>query len=425
MPTTTASGATTARSAATWPGPITTASSRGSCPPRNTRPFPGTCWRRAIPPSSSISTTAWPTRRARLWHIADGSYWLDKRWNLGEEYWAYDKNKLWSKLGFPVHHANESQSQVGALISCFSNRDAQNHSHSNFGAAGIPIELLKEIAGEEFGSPDAIDAPMNYTPMNQGKAELRQMVPDPDPAAQLADPVQLDVAHGHQPAQVRKYRGDTALEAKFYSLVTGIPTTQGRPGHARRNASFTLFRALTVGPWAPRTCATAHDQTTAWVVTAAKGKDGKDIPPFTPGTDRMTQEDMEMGRTLVYKAFGWDEKTGAPTKATLEALACRKWPPSWPRRGFCPPERIELHSARRCIIAGGRLAGVPPWLLPPFLPLPLTRRLDERQRRRAADRRNPRRDTGRFGGSPLGQPVGIANPVRPGPREAKRPTSSR
>jgi hypothetical protein len=34
----------------------------------------------------------------------------------------------------------------------------------------------------------------------------------------------------------------------------------------------------------------------------------------------MTRGDMEVGRSLVYKEFGWDEMTGAPTRARLEAL---------------------------------------------------------------------------------------------------------
>jgi aldehyde:ferredoxin oxidoreductase len=65
-------------------------------------------------------------KKGELWHIADGSFWLAKRWNFGEDYWNDYKYTLWSKLGFPVHHSNEASGQVGALISCFSNRDAQN-----------------------------------------------------------------------------------------------------------------------------------------------------------------------------------------------------------------------------------------------------------------------------------------------------------
>ncbi|OHD81387.1 MAG: aldehyde ferredoxin oxidoreductase [Spirochaetes bacterium RIFOXYC1_FULL_54_7] len=274
-------------------------------------------------------------KKGELWHIADGSYWIDKRWNLGEEYWAYDKNKLWSKLGYPVHHANESQSQVGALVSCFSNRDAQNHSHSNFGAAGVPLELLKQVAAEEFGTPDAIDGPMDYTPMNQGKANFvkwaltRTMLHNSLTLCNWMWPMAFS------PLKSRNYRGDTALEAKFYSLVTGIPMTKEDLDRAATR-TFTLFRALTIRSMGTADMRNKHDQTTSWVITATKDKNGKEIPQFTKGTDRMTQEDMEKGRGLVYKAFGWDEKTGAPTKATLEALGMPEVAAELAAKGLLP-----------------------------------------------------------------------------------------
>ena len=37
-------------------------------------------------------------RVGELSHLADGSYAIAERWNLGEEYWGYAKNKLWSRL---------------------------------------------------------------------------------------------------------------------------------------------------------------------------------------------------------------------------------------------------------------------------------------------------------------------------------------
>ncbi len=51
-------------------------------------------------------------RVGELSHLADGSYAIAERWNLGAEYWSYDKNKLWSPFGYPVHHANEASAQV-------------------------------------------------------------------------------------------------------------------------------------------------------------------------------------------------------------------------------------------------------------------------------------------------------------------------
>ncbi|MEG0730535.1 MAG: aldehyde ferredoxin oxidoreductase C-terminal domain-containing protein, partial [Cetobacterium sp.] len=58
-----------------------------------------------------------------------------------------------------------------------------------------------------------------------------------------------------------------------------------------------------------------HDGMTEWVFD----KD-PEIPVFTPGTDKMDRKDMQVALTMFYKEMGWDEKTGAPTKATLDRL---------------------------------------------------------------------------------------------------------
>lgn len=253
-------------------------------------------------------------KKGEIWHVADGAYWLAKRWGLGKEYWDSKDVKLWSPLGFPVHHSNEAGAQVGALISCFMNRDAQNHSHMNFIGSKLPIEIQREIAGEIFGSPEALDVPNNYTRMNEYKSRFvkwslnRSRLHDSLTLCNWMWPMSVS------PLKERGYRGDTGLEAKFYSLVTGIQKTEAELDRDSERV-FTLFRALTVRSMGTVDMRNAHDQTVAWVTKPDAGK-----PQFTPGTIQMEQEDMELGRSMVYKAYGWDEKTGAPTKATLESL---------------------------------------------------------------------------------------------------------
>jgi hypothetical protein len=67
-----------------------------------------------------------------------------------------------------------------------------------------------------------------------------------------------------------------------------------------------------------------------------KDKDGKVIPQFTPGTIQMEVGDMELGRTMVYKEFGWDEKTGAPSRAGLEAVGLKDVADDLAARGLLP-----------------------------------------------------------------------------------------
>lgn len=262
-------------------------------------------------------------KQGELHHILDGSAWIAKRWNLGDDYWDHRDNRLWTRGGFPVHHSNESAGQVGALISCFSNRDAQNHTHQNFIGSQLPIALQKEIAGELFGSPDALDEPSNYTRMNEHKATfikwslVRGRLHDSLTLCNWMWPMHVS------PLKARRYRGDVSLEAKFYSAVTGIQKSQAELDRDAERV-VTLFRALTVRSMGTTDMRGQHDAMNKWIFDRDKDKDGKEIPQFTRGTIQMDYDDLEKGLGMVYKTFGWDEKTGAPTKATLEALGMRE-----------------------------------------------------------------------------------------------------
>ncbi len=268
-------------------------------------------------------------------HIADGSAWIAQRWNLGDAYWNDKNGKLWTHGGYPVHHSNEANGQVGALVSCFSNRDAQNHTHMNFIGSKLPVALQKEIAGEIFGSPDAYDAPLNYKPMNVYKAKFvkwsltRAMLHNSLTLCNWMWPMSVS------PLKERKYRGDTGLEAKFYSLATGIQMSE-KELDAAAARSFTLFRAITVRQMGTADLRKEHDQTTKWVTKADKDKSGADIPYFTPGTIQMEPTDLELGRTMVYREFGWDEKTGAPSRAGLEAVGLKDVADDLAARGLLP-----------------------------------------------------------------------------------------
>lgn len=43
-----------------------------------------------------------------------------------------------------------------------------------------------------------------------------------------------------------------------------------------------------------------------------------DFEPFTEGTVKLEREDWQNALTMFYEQFGWDPKTGAPTRETLE-----------------------------------------------------------------------------------------------------------
>jgi aldehyde:ferredoxin oxidoreductase len=250
-------------------------------------------------------------------HIGDGTYWIAKRWNFGEDFWKNSKYLTFSPLGFPKHHSNEEGAQTGSIISCLFNRDAQSHSHSNFLRNGLPIKVQKQLAKDLWGSEDAVDAKNDYTPMNIYKAKfakwaiIRNCLHDSLTLCNWMWPMTVS------PNPKRNYKGDTSMESKYMTLVTGIPYSEEELDLAGERI-LTLHRALTVKQMGTTDMRGKHDIICDWVFD--KDPDKK---PFTPGTDKMDREDMKLAMTMFYKEMGWDEKLGCPTKETLEKLGMK------------------------------------------------------------------------------------------------------
>ena len=221
--------------------------------------------------------------------------------------------------GWPVHHALESQAQVGALLNMIFNRDPMIHSHENLHNCGLPVELKKQIAAELWGGEDALDADKNYTPMNEHKANycwwsiVTDVLHDSLTVCNWVWPMTMS------PTKARDYRGDLDLEAKFYTAVTGEQITTDDLYKAAAKI-MTLQRAATargmVGEDGNMGCndfRNVHDVMTAWPYD----KD-PDKQPFTEGTDKMEREDFQTGLTMLYRTFGWDEELGCPTAECLD-----------------------------------------------------------------------------------------------------------
>lgn len=56
-----------------------------------------------------------------------------------------------------------------------------------------------------------------------------------------------------------------------------------------------------------------HDAFNDWVYDM-----DPDFKAFEEGTIKMDRADMQTALTMLYREMGWDEVTGAPTRATLE-----------------------------------------------------------------------------------------------------------
>ena len=139
---------------------------------------------------------------------------------------------------------------------------------------------------------------------------------------------------GGKPLEGPEEPGDHLLEAQFFTAVTGITKTEADLDKDAERV-VTLLRALTVRSMGTADMRNAHDAMNKWIYTPDK-KDGKEIPQFTKGTIQMEKSDLDLGLGMVYKQFGWDEKTGAPTKATLEALGLQDVAAELGAKGLLP-----------------------------------------------------------------------------------------
>ena len=115
------------------------------------------------------------------------------------------------------------------------------------------------------------------------------------------------------PSKSRDYRGDLDLEAKFYKAVTGEDITTEEL-YKRGAAIMTLQRANTMRGMK------TNDFRGVRLTPSPNGRSPR-TPISSPSPlapIRWKKEDFQTALTMVYKEFGWDEKTGAPTAECLD-----------------------------------------------------------------------------------------------------------
>jgi aldehyde:ferredoxin oxidoreductase len=234
---------------------------------------------------------------------------------FGPDYYTDSSTMYWGK-GLPQHHANGDNGQVGVLVNMIYNRDAANHSTSNFTTAGLPTKVMLAVAEKNWG-PGAVDPRGNYTPMTEAKAKwakwglLRKEMHDSLTLCNYNWPMSCS------PLRSRNYEGDLTCEAQLYSLATGDKKTQEELDLVCERI-FNLHRALTMRDKGTMEMREKQDVLPSWLFDSPTGQ-----KPFTPGSNMMDRADMELAKDLLYDQLGWDRKTGAPTRATLERLGLK------------------------------------------------------------------------------------------------------
>lgn len=252
-------------------------------------------------------------KKGEISHLGDGAYFVSERYKdiLGDEFLNSQSMSLWSPMGFSKHHGNETAAQVGALINCMYNRDCMCHTIVNITGSGLPYDLQNEIITEVIGE-GALDAPKKYTVMNQNKAKfakfgiVKNTIHDAITLCNWVWPMTFS------PSKSRKYRGDLSVEAQYMAAITGENWTEQSLDDAAEKL-FQLHRAMTVLWMGTADMRNEHDLMLDWIFDMEP-----DFKPFEEGTIKMDRDDMQTALTMLYKEFGWDETTGAPTRATLE-----------------------------------------------------------------------------------------------------------
>jgi len=243
-----------------------------------------------------------------------GTGYMLERWGIPEAEWKKDYDLVYWKMGHPKHHANEDAGQSGVIINTMYNRDTQCHSQVNFTRNGLPIDVQKRLAADLWGSEDAMDAIGAYTPMNVHKAKWGKWALV---RKELHDSLSLCNWMGPwaaSPLRERGYRGDDSIESVLYSVATDDRKSREELDQVAERI-FVLHRALTIRDMETKEMRTQHDTVPDWVFMDKSGK-----APFTKGTIRMDQADIEKGKEMFYKELGWDEATGAPLVETYQRL---------------------------------------------------------------------------------------------------------
>ena len=248
-----------------------------------------------------------------------GSYELNKRWNLPpmEQQWqerSPGKAVAWNTTTWFAPHHFEGQ-QVGFLMQSMYNRDPTMHeqTHNN--------EINDEINRQVFesvglvNSGDAIDPDGQTLPINEAKIRYAKRLSADGVLHNSLVTCNRSGGSFYSPLKERGYKGDSALDAKEFSLITGDTKTEEQ-FHEVGLRIFNLLRASTIRSMGTKNMRAGHDKFPDW---AFDHKDWEGAAPFTPGTERMDRDDMEKALDMYYAAMGWDNN-GAPTKETYQKL---------------------------------------------------------------------------------------------------------
>ena len=165
-----------------------------------------------------------------------GSYEMAKRWNapplsqmLQER--PYGKAVAWNETTWFAPHHFEGQ-QVGFLLQSMYNRDPCMHEQTHYNEFTDEIDRAAMAAVGYVESGDAIDG-STKTPINDAKIRLAVRLSADGVLHNSLNTCNRGGGSWFSPLKERGYKGDSSLDSKEYSMVTG-DTTDGAAVHGHR-----------------------------------------------------------------------------------------------------------------------------------------------------------------------------------------------
>ena len=217
------------------------------------------------------------------------------------------------------HYDPRSYSQVLGLTWVMDNRDPNRHEYPGMILfSGAKFEDVQQVAKVIYGSEKAVDPVGKVSPYHPAKGRFaisidhRGILKDSLPVCDWVFPVVMS------PHPERKYMGDTSIESKLFSAVTGIKWDEKELDTAAERC-WNLHRAITIRDWKTPNLREGHD----WLPDAyfAVAEPTVAVSTVVTAAARgLDREDFETAKTDYYKQRGWNEKTGAPTRKKLEEL---------------------------------------------------------------------------------------------------------
>jgi aldehyde:ferredoxin oxidoreductase len=189
------------------------------------------------------------------------------------------------------------------------------HEQTHFNEVADEVDQKVFEAVGLVNSGAAIDEDGKLTPINEAKIRLAKRLSADGVIHNSLVTCNRSGGSFFSPLKERGYKGDSAIDAKEYSLITGDKMTEEQ-FHDVGLRVFNLMRACTIRSMGTKNMRAGHDQ---FPDSAFDHPDWKDKPGFTPGIERMDRADMDKALDMYYAAMGWD-KNGAPTKETLKQL---------------------------------------------------------------------------------------------------------